>query len=97
MNVGGAVVVSVQYDAGRKLVGFEACKCGSLPVSDNGLNLLTSRLIVGCPRNHATAVTPLMAAAVGHRGNQVWAAAQNLNRGASFACVVVILEQIPYC
>lgn len=66
VNMGRAVLLSVQNRACRVLVGIEAGKRGALKILHNLVNLLGGRVVLWRPGDNARRIAPLVRAGVGY-------------------------------
>ncbi|GAA3897271.1 hypothetical protein GCM10022228_04990 [Halomonas cibimaris] len=64
VNMGCAVMISVQYGAAGVLIVLKSCERGSLPLLDDGLNLSVRGVVIGSPGDNTTRITPFVPAAI---------------------------------
>ncbi len=90
--VGGAV----QNRAGGVLVGLQARECSRLPLLDDLGDLGGRGVVLGCPRDDAGCIAPLVRTGICHLGDQVWIAAQHRDLSPPVTVVVTLLKQVAH-
>ncbi|EWH02007.1 hypothetical protein Q427_11110 [Halomonas sp. BC04] len=96
MDMGGAVVITMQHRAGGVLVGLQTGERCAFPVLEDSLDLGNGGVVLRRPGDHPAGIAPPVRTGVGHLGDQVRIAAQHRDLGTAFAVMVMLLEEIPH-
>ena len=96
VDVGGAIIVTVQHGTSGVLIRLQASERRGLPLLEDLSDLVGGGLVLGRPSDDAARVAPLVWAAVRDLGDQVRITAQYRHLGTALALVVALLEQIAH-